>query len=82
MNKAEITIGVIFMAVGTLVFFIGQPINNLLGQSINTLFYKLVGVFLLLAGFIVSILGVIALEPKEKTEKDSEQKQADPPNRV
>jgi len=71
MKQMEIIIGVIIMAIGGILIFIGKSLNDLLS--------KLLGVILFIAGFYVSILGVVAPEPKEKTEKDLEQKQVEPP---
>lgn len=78
MNRNDIIIGVVFigfMVFGTISFFIGQSTTNL--------FYRFFGALLLLIGFIVSIFGVIASEPKEKTvqqpQPSHEQQQVEPP---
>lgn len=63
MKQEEVIIGVILIVVGTVLFFMGQSMNDPFSNRGNI--FILFGVILLITGLIVSIIGATSTEIKK-----------------
>jgi len=79
MDRTNVTIGVVFIAVGAILFFMGQSISNSVDYRLNYYFgggpnwapiMSMFGIILLIVGFIVTVVGAVTEEKKKKTEDD------------
>jgi protein-S-isoprenylcysteine O-methyltransferase Ste14 len=67
MKQEEVIIGVILIAVGAILFFMGQSMDNSFLYSNPGPIMKLFGAVLLIVGFIVSIIGATEKDTQKKT---------------